>query len=191
MWWVGYFESIQPPVLPWFFHRDYALDLVGGMRRIQGTRRRLEPKDRVDAETRQPSRSAVDMRPVKSADRSAPSAPRHETTKAPALTPRDTEVDLADCIDLIVSESHPDKSVLNLLTGLLPVLDAMKSDDIQPVEWPSVTRASSTSTKRVGVSSAVSSAFEGPEREGLRRRAGEDFAIKSLAHRSIHVFALQ
>lgn len=34
MWWIGYFEAVRPPALPWFFHRDYARDVANGTRRL-------------------------------------------------------------------------------------------------------------------------------------------------------------
>lgn len=34
MWWVGCLETIQPPILPWFFHRDYASDVAGSVRYV-------------------------------------------------------------------------------------------------------------------------------------------------------------
>lgn len=37
LWWLGLYESVQPPILPWLFSYDYARDiLVGGLKFLYG-----------------------------------------------------------------------------------------------------------------------------------------------------------
>lgn len=91
MWWVGYLETVEPPVLPWFFHRDYAVVVACAVRYIFGAQNNLESPNSPDMSS--PSQAYLELRSTPSSTSSSsstaptpsdtPSSPPYETVAPP------------------------------------------------------------------------------------------------------------
>lgn len=170
MWWIGCYETVRPPVLPWFFHRNYAVDMAEGVRYIFRARRcsqsttSFEPSDpgRFHCELQSLTSSTPTTDGIPEGPTYLSSIHNSITSRRTALPGSDSQMDLADCITITATED------LEWITELPDSDSAVTSIDQQNVEL--------TSTRNT-FSSAI------PHNEGgtLRRRTGEWIRVRSIA----------